>query len=154
MPQSYSGLYYHVIFRTKDRFTLIPDSIFSRLGDYIGGLIKGEGGKLLAFGSMPDHVHLLVSLGREHVIAEVVKKIKGSSSKWIHESFPDLQSFAWQTGYGAFTVSPSILPNTVKYIAKQKEHHVHRTYREELILFLKEYGVEYDEKWLPDEDAL
>jgi putative transposase len=153
MPQSYSGLYYHIIFRTKDRHTRIPDQIFSRLGEYIGGTISGEGGKLLAYGGMPDHLHLLVSLGREHVIADVVKKIKASSSKWIHETFPELHSFSWQAGYGAFTVSPSIIMNTKKYIASQREHHSQRTYREELIVFLKEYGVEYDEKWLPDEDA-
>ncbi len=153
MPQSYSGLYYHII-RTKDRHTQILDEIFSRLGEYIGGTISGEGGKLLAYGGMPDHMHLLISLGREHVIADVVKKIKASSSKWMHETFPGMHSFSWQAGYGAFTVSPSIIPNTRKYIANQKEHHRQRTYREELITFLKEYGVQYDEKWLSDKDAV
>lgn len=153
MPQSYSGLYYHIIFRTKNRFTLIQDNTFTRLGEYIGGIITSEGGKLLAYGGMPDHLHLLISLGREHTIADIVKKIKASSSKWIHDTVPEMRSFSWQAGYGAFTVSPSIIGNTKKYIATQREHHRIRTYREELIMFLKEYGVEYDEKWLPNEDV-
>lgn len=152
MPQSYSALYYHIIFRTKDRHTLIPDSIFTRLGEYIGGILISEQGKLLTYGGMPDHLHLLVSLGREHSIADILKKIKASSSKWIHETFPELHNFSWQVGYAAFTVSPSVIPNVKKYIANQREHHRVRTYREELIIFFKEHGIEYDERWLPDED--
>jgi len=153
MPQSYAGLYYHLVFRTKDRNTLIPTEIFSLLGEYIGGILKNEQGKLLAYGGMPDHVHMLVSLGREHTIADVMKKVKASSSKWIHDKDPMYRAFAWQAGYGAFTVSPSVVPKVKEYIANQKEHHKRRTFREELIEFLKNYGVEYDQKWILDEDA-
>lgn len=153
MPQSYAGLYIHIIFRTKDKHTLIPNDIFDRLGEYIGGIIRDEGATLLAFGGMPDHVHLLISIGREMTVANIAKKIKGSSSKWIHEQFTHLTSFSWQAGYGAFSVSPSVIPKVKEYIAHQKEHHTKRTYREELKLFLDEYGVEYDQRWLPDEDA-
>ncbi|HET9136892.1 MAG TPA: IS200/IS605 family transposase [Candidatus Kapabacteria bacterium] len=151
MPQSYAALYYHIVFRTKDKFTLLPEPIFTRLGEYLGGILRNLDGTLLAYGGMPDHIHLLVSLGREMSLAATMKSIKGYSSKWIHETFPEYQKFAWQSGYGAFTVSPSVLPKVKQYIATQAEHHRHRTYREELLLFLKEYGIEYDEKWISDE---
>lgn len=152
MPQSYSGLYYHVVYRTKDRHTLLPDNVFERLGAYIGATTRNLGGRLLAYGGMPDHIHLLISLGRDHTISNIMKELKASSSKWIHETFPDLRTFAWQAGYGVFTVSSSGIERVTSYIAHQRQHHARMSYREELIIFLKEYMVEYEEKWLPIEE--
>ena len=151
MPQSYAGVFIHIIFRTKDRYTLIPESLFDEIGSYIGGICRNEKCKLISSGGMSDHLHLLLSLDREHSISNIVKIIKASSSKWIHEKDNHFRSFSWQAGYGAFSVSPSVIESVKKYIANQKEHHRHRSYREEVIDFLRNYGVEYEDKWLPEE---
>ena len=121
MPQSFASLTYHIIFSTKARFPALTGEMVPRLYDYIGGILKPHDGVLLAAGGMPDHVHLLTSLGRETSVAVAVRLIKTNSSKWIHDTFPEQRSFAWQTGYGAFTVSHSNLPSVKSYIAGQVE---------------------------------
>src|SRR5215831_19451174 len=109
MPQSFACLHYHLIFSTKNRIPSITAELQPRLYEYIGGILRAEQGRLISAGGMPDHVHLLLSLSREMAIAEAVRLIKSNSSKWIHETIPDQSTFAWQTGYGAFTVSYSHL---------------------------------------------
>lgn len=99
---------------------------------------------------MPDHVHLLISLGRETSISELVRELKSNSSRWIHETFPNQRNFAWQSGYAAFSVSPSRLEEVRKYIENQAEHHRTRTFQEEFRELLKRHNLAFDERYVWD----
>src|SRR5262245_59194548 len=118
MPQSHAALYFHVIFSTKNREPFIDEVIREKLYGYMGGIVRERKCVLLAAGGIPDHVHLLVSLSREWAIADMVRDIKSISSGWIHETFAR-HHFAWQAGYGAFSVSASALDWVKKYLANQ-----------------------------------
>jgi putative transposase len=97
---------------------------------------------------MPDHVHLLCSLSKELAVAEALRLIKANSSKWIHETFPQHGSFAWQAGYGAFAVSYSHLDSVKRYIASQAEHHKKSSFQEEFRAFLRKHDIAFDERYL------
>jgi REP element-mobilizing transposase RayT len=148
MPQSFACLNYHVIFSTKNRVPTITADVQPRLYEYIGGIVRAHGGCLLAAGGMPDHVHLLVSLNRETSVAEALRLIKANASKWVHETFPHHRDFAWQAGYGAFTVSYSNRDNVRRYLARQVEHHRRQTFQEEFLALLRRHGLEYDERYV------
>src|SRR5215216_2649912 len=122
---------------------VISGEFRSALYDYMGGVLRGYGGVLLAVGGMPDHVHLLAGWGTTLSVAELLKNLKGSSSHWINDR-PDVpQHFAWQEGYGAFTVSASQVPAVKKYILNQEAHHRKVTFLEEFMTLLKKHGVDF-----------
>ncbi|MDB5349350.1 MAG: transposase [Planctomycetota bacterium] len=150
MPQSFACLHYHLIFSTKNRAPWLADALLNRLYPYLGGILRAERGALAAAGGMPDHVHLLVSLGRESSVSDVLRQIKGSSSRWIHETFPDLRGFAWQSGYAAFAVSYSHIDRVKQYLAAQSDHHRTVTFQEEFLAFLGRHDIEFDERYLWD----
>ena len=150
MPQSFACLHYHLIFSTKERAPLLVGDFPSRLYAYIGGVLRNEHGTLVAAGGMPDHVHLLVSLGRESSLSDVVRQIKSSSSRWIHETIPDLRRFAWQAGYAAFAVSYSHIDTVKRSIATQADHHRNVTFQEEFLAFLRRHDLEFEERYLWD----
>jgi REP element-mobilizing transposase RayT len=97
---------------------------------------------------MPDHVHLLVSVSKERALSDLLRTLKANSSRWIHETYPDRRGFAWQAGYGAFSVSNSGLDPVRGYIASQAEHHRRHTFQEEFVLFLQRHGIAFDERYL------
>ncbi|MCU0963238.1 MAG: IS200/IS605 family transposase [Pirellulaceae bacterium] len=148
MPQSYVSLPVHMVFSTKHRQPLITDDIRTRLFEYLGGTFRAHGCALLAAGGMPDHVHLLVSLSKQTAVSDILREVKASSSKWIHDTFPGQSGFAWQSGYGAFAVSHSNLPAVRRYIANQAEHHRQRSFQEEFIALLQRHEISYDERYL------
>jgi putative transposase len=148
MGQSYTFLRYHVIVGTKDRRPLITPAIRTRLYDYIGGILKNENGRLLAAGGTANHTHLLISTHPQTSIAEIMRLVKTNSSKWVHATFPDQGDFAWQTGYGAFTVSHSTIEQVKRYIADQETHHRRVSFEEEFTAFLQRHGITYDERYL------
>ena len=150
MPQSLVSLNVHVVFSTKSREPFIDADLAPRLYGHMGGILRNTGSVLLAIGGVADHVHLLVSLGRQSCIADLVRDVKSNSSGWVHETFPDRTRFAWQSGYGAFTVSKSVIERVKAYIAVQEEHHKKETFREEYLRFLREHGLEYDERYVWD----
>ena len=150
MPQSFACLHFHLIFSTKGRLPLLVGDLPDRLYAYIGGILRSEKGALVAAGGMPDHVHLLVSLSREASIADTVRQINGSSSKWIHDSIPDWRGFAWQAGYAAFAVSYSHIEIVKEYIATQADHHRTVTFQEEFLAFLQRHNFEFNERYLWD----
>jgi REP element-mobilizing transposase RayT len=150
MPQSFTCLHYHIVFSTKDRRPLIGDDIRERLHGYIGGILVENKSRLIAAGGMPDHIHLLASISKELPIADAMRVVKTNSSKWVHETFPEYRSFAWQAGYGAFSVSYSNLDSVKKYIANQEEHHRKVGFKEEFIALLKRHDLEFDERYLWD----
>lgn len=150
MPQTWTALHYHLVFSTKHREPTITTDIQPRLYSHFGGLIRAEGGQLLAVGGMPDHVHLLARLNQRQALADVMRIVKTNSSKWIHEAFPAAPRFAWQTGYGAFTVGLSTLPSVKQYIANQEEHHSRQSFQDEFRSFLIQHEIEFDERYLWD----
>jgi putative transposase len=99
---------------------------------------------------MEDHVHILLSLPAIMPVAKAMQLIKGGSSKWIHEEFPDQRLFAWQEKYGAFSVSVSQLETITNYIKNQKVHHRRRSFQEEFLMLLKKHRIEFDERYLWD----
>ena len=97
---------------------------------------------------MEDHIHILVAIPATMAVAKAVQSIKGVSSKWIHEEFPEQKKFAWQAGYGAFSVSRSRLEATAAYIRNQREHHREKSFEQEFVLLLKKHGIEFDPKYV------
>mgnify|MGYP000137024310 CR=1 FL=1 len=147
MPSTHTCLLYHIVFATKDREPLIHASWRARLHEYLGGAVRGLGGTPQGVGGVADHVHLLLGLKPTHCLADLMRELKKSSSSWVAETI-SVPSFRWQEGYAAFSVSASARLAVQEYIANQEEHHRNKTFREELIEFLKKSGVEYDERYL------
>lgn len=148
MPQSFTCLHFHIVFSTKHREPRITPEIQPRLYEYLGGILRSQNSKLIAAGGIADHVHLLVSLSKQLAISDALRDLKANSSGWIHDTFDDQKSFAWQAGYGAFAVSYSAIDDVKRYIANQAEHHRTKTFQEEFVEFLKRHHLEYDERYL------
>jgi putative transposase len=148
MAHSYVSCLTHCVFSTSQRQKFISQELQRRLWPFVGGIARQNNMKALAIGGIEDHIHLLLSLPATTPVAKAIQIIKGSSSKWVHENFPERRDFAWQEGYGAFTVGISQIEATVHYIRTQKEHHRKRTFEEEFLSFLKRHGIEYDERYV------
>jgi putative transposase len=148
MAHSYISALYHVVFSTKERRKFINADLQARLWPYLGGIARENDMKALAIGGVEDHVHLLLSLPSTLTFAKAMQLIKGGSSKWIHDEFPALQEFAWQEGYGAFSIGISQIDDTKRYIVNQAEHHRKVSYQEEFIAFLERHGIEYDPRYI------
>ncbi len=148
MAHSYVNILIHYVFSTKNREKIIPPNLQDRLWEYMGGIARENSMKALSIGGVEDHAHVLVSLPATISIAKAIQLIKGGSSKWIHDTFPSLKNFAWQIGYGVFSVSVSRINQTIKYIKDQKEHHRRKAFEEEYLAFLEKHGIQYDEKYL------
>jgi putative transposase len=119
-----------------------------RLWPFLGGIARQNKMKATEIGGTEDHVHILLSLPSTMAISKAVQLIKGGSSKWIHETFPEHRLFAWQEKYGAFSVSASQLDNIIEYIRSQEAHHRKMTFQEEFLALLKKHRIEYDERYL------
>ena len=148
MPDSYTNLLYHIVFSTKERRPLITPEHETRLYDYIGGTLRQAGGICLELNGTMDHLHLLAKLRPTRAVSDVLRDLKANASGWMHEVFPSLEDFSWQRGYGAFTVSQSNVEEVRRYIATQKQHHRKLSFRNEFIQFLRENGIEYDERFI------
>jgi REP element-mobilizing transposase RayT len=150
MPQSLSLILVHLVFSTKDRQPFLASSIRPALHAYLATVARNANCECYRAGGVTDHVHLAIRLPRTLTIASLVEELKTSSSKWLKTQSPDLTTFAWQRGYGVFSVGPSDLDALRAYIDNQEEHHRTRTFQEEYRTFLKKYGVEYDEAYVWD----
>ena len=148
MPTAYTQNFYHAVFSTKHRANLIIPDLEPRLFPFIGGIVRDLRCTLLAINGMPDHIHLLIRYRADLSHSEMLQQIKGRSSKWINETFPQLGHFAWQEGYGGFTVSKSVVPDVESYIARQKEHHLRQDFQAEFVQLLRLHGIEFDENEL------
>jgi len=145
---SYTSLKYHIMFGTKDRRPWITPQFLPRLCQFLGGMIKQQGGQPTEINGPEDRVHVVGSISPTISIADCLRDLKANSTGWIHETFPEMKDFFWQDGYSAFTISPSVLPKVIQYVRNQQEHHKKVTFREELIWLLKNHGIEFDEKYL------
>ena len=148
MASTLTNLLYHIVFSTKTRVDLIDPEFATNLCPYIGGVIRGEKGRLLKIGGTANHVHILAMFSASVSVSDMLRRIKGNSSKWINEDKQRKIPFSWQRGYGAFSVSESMCGMVSKYIENQKEHHKKMTFKEEFLLLLKKHNVEYDERYI------
>ena len=147
MASTHLSLHYHVVFSTKNRLPVIASAWRERLHAYLGGTLKNLEAIPEAIGGTSDHVHLLFGLRATHRLADVVRDLKSTSSRWMHQEIGDY-SAEWQDGYGAFTVGAPHCTDVCAYIASQEEHHRRRTFQEEYLDFLRRGLVEFDERYL------
>jgi len=145
---TYTQILYQIVFSTKNREKVLTEENHPKLFNYIWGIIKNQKSHLYRINGVEDHIHILTYLHPSVALSDLVKDIKVSSSKMIKEEklFPKFSS--WQVGYGAFTYSIDAKENLIKYIATQKEHHKKMSFEEEYKSLLKEFDVEFDEKYL------
>ena len=148
MSKSYTNLLYHIVFSTKERQPIITADYQSRLYDYIGGVIRGQGGISLGINGMEDYVHVLAKLRPDKALSDVLRDLKSNASAWMRDVFPAIKDFSWQNGYGAFTVSASQVAKVQDYISRQEEHHRKRTFKDEFVRLLRVNGIDYDERYL------
>jgi REP element-mobilizing transposase RayT len=140
---SYVSCLVHCVFVTKDRRRVIPPDLQARLWPYLGGIARENKIRALEIGGVEDHVHCLLSLPSTLSVAKAVQLLKGNSSRWVHDTFPEHWTFAWQEGYGAFSIGVSGVASTVRYIQDQPNHHRKLTFREEMERFLTQHGMQF-----------
>jgi len=151
MAGTYQQLPVHYVFSTKHRRRQILPEHEKRLWAYIIGIGDNKGIPVYAVGGMSDHLHILVSLPKTITVSNVIKELKGCSSKWMNDTFfNSTREFRWQSGYGAFCVSKPRLDNVVRYIHNQKKHHENMKFKEEFLWFLKTHDIDYDERYIWD----
>ena len=148
MAQSLSHILLHLIFSTKNRSPMIASELEDELYRYLAAACDAHGSHAYRIGGMPDHVHIVCTLPRTVTVSKLTEEIKKSSSKWIKEKGRHCAGFAWQGGYGAFSLGQSQLDAVVQYIERQKEHHAKKTFKEEFVEFLRKYKVDYDERYV------
>ncbi len=148
MAQSLSNVLVHFVFSTKDRLPLIQNDVEENLYRYINGICSNLKCPLHQIGGIEDHIHILLSLSRNISISDLIGDIKASSSQWIKKQGNNYRHFAWQGGYGAFSIGKSGFYNAVQYITNQKEHHKKQSFQDEYLTLLKKYDVGFDERYL------
>ena len=148
MAQSLAQLYTHIVFSTKKRFPFVKPAIEKELYAYMGSTIKRIGGIPFMINGVPDHVHIFSTLPKTVALSKFIEEIKRNSSRWIKTKGTTYQHFAWQNGYAGFSVSSSKKDTVLRYIANQKKHHETLTFKDEVLKFLKEYEIDYDERYL------
>jgi putative transposase len=141
VSHSYTHLLYHVVFATKGRRPDLDAAVRPGLFAYLGGLVRAERGLALAVNGMADHIHLLARLRQDRALADVLRAVKAHSSRWLRANAPAGAAFAWQTGYGAFTVSLSQAPTVRAYIRNQEAHHQKISFEEEYARLLRAHGL-------------
>lgn len=150
MANTYTQIYVQIVFAVKGRQNLISENIRENVEKYICGIVTNKKSKPIAIYCNPDHLHILIGLHPTISISDMARDIKANSSKWINEQELIQGKFVWQEGFGAFTYSKSQIASVVKYILNQTEHHKKKTFRDEYIQFLKNFEIDYNEKYLYD----
>ena len=150
MPQSLSNVCIHIIFSTRNRAPLIAKEIQLPLHAYLATIIRNLNCECYRAGGVEDHVHLAIRLARTMVISNLVEKVKTGSSKWLKKQSPELETFYWQRGYAALSVSPQDIPPLCDYIDSQSIHHRKVSFQDEYRSLLDEYGITYDEQYMWD----
>ena len=148
MSQSLSQIYLHIIFHVKSTSPKIREDHLERVHSYIGQLVNATGNKVLRVGGIEDHVHVVCTLSRDGMVSHLIEEMKRNSSRWIKSLDPHYALFAWQGGYAVYSVSQSVLNDTIKYVSNQREHHMKVSFKDEYIKFLKLYNIEYDERYV------
>jgi REP element-mobilizing transposase RayT len=150
MPQSLSKVILHIVFSTKDREPWLDLAVRPRMHAYVATICRDLGGELVSVGGVADHLHIVTTLGRTISQAQMIEHVKKTSSKWIKTCDIRYRGFSWQRGYAAFSVSPSQLGATLKYLDGQDEHHRTRSFHDEYRELLHKHGVDFDERFVWD----
>jgi putative transposase len=150
MAGTFSQLYIQVVFAVKGRQSLILPQWEEQLYQYITGIIRAKGQKLLAINGMPDHIHIFMGIKPVCCLSDLVREIKKSSNEFIAQRGFTEKKFNWQEGFGAFSYSHSHIDRVIKYILRQKEHHQKSTFKKEYITLLQKFQITHDEKYLFD----
>ena len=150
MAQSLSNILIHLIWSTKDRHPSLEPGVREKTHAFLAGAVRQCGCEAYRVGGVADHVHLAVRLSRTLSVADLVKETKTASSKWIKTQAPALSDFAWQQGYGVFSLGMSQKETLLNYIDTQEEHHRTHSFQDEYRAFLQKYEVEYDERYVWD----
>jgi REP element-mobilizing transposase RayT len=148
MSQSLSKLYVHIVFHIKYNSVAIRKEDKEELYAYMGAIIKDNGSIPIIINGTHNHVHILCVMSKNIALAKLTEEIKRHSSRWIKTKGIYYKQFSWQGGYGGFSVSQSVLDRTKRYIENQEEHHRRKNFKDELLAFYQEYGVEYNEEYL------
>ena len=148
MPGTYSQIYIQIVFAVKRRENLIGKSWKDELFKYISGIITNKGQKPIIVNGVSDHIHIFVGLKPSMAISDLVRDVKNNSSNFINDKNFVKGKFSWQEGYGAFSYAHSQVENVYNYILNQEVHHHKKTFKEEYLDFLQEFGIGYDEKYL------
>jgi len=148
MSDTFSKLFFHVVFSTKERIKFLKPDLRVRLFEYMGGIAKNNNFQTVFTNGIDDHLHTLLLLKPNMAVSKAVQLLKGGSSKWIHDNFSDLKMFTWQSGFGAFSVSHSQVAKVIEYISKQEEHHKKMDFKDEYKKLLKINNIDYKEQYL------
>lgn len=148
MGDTYVQAYFHLVFAVQSRVALIQPIWKNELEKYITGIVQNHNHKLIAIGTMPDHIHIFIGYNLNQKIPDLVELIKTSSNHWIKGKRLSKFKFSWQNGYGAFTHSHSQIDSVAKYVINQKAHHHKKTFREEYLEMLHNFNVEYKSEYL------
>jgi len=148
MANTYTQLYIQFVFAVQNRRSLIRPEWEEELYKYITGIIQNKSHKMIAINGMPDHLHMFIGFQPVDHMSELIKVVKGESSKWIKERGLIKRGFRWQEGYGAFSYSRSHIDRVYHYIQNQKQHHRKKTFRKEYIALLEKFNVDYDERYI------
>ena len=148
MPNTYTQTYIMLVFAVSGRNNYISESYEIEIHKYLAGILKNQTQKFICINGTSDHIHALVSIKPDKSISDLVRGVKSNSSKWINDKQMFIGKFHWQTGFGAFSYSHSQLPDVIKYIENQKEHHKKISFKEEYKKLLEHFGIEYDDRYI------
>ncbi len=148
MAHTFTSILVHAVFSTSGRAPLLADEIRPDLHAYLGGILRQLHTVPVVIGGTTDHVHLLARLPADLAVADCLRVLKTNSSRWVKERWSQRRSFAWQGGYGAFSVSESRRATVIRYIQDQEQHHRRISFQEEFLKLLRNHGVEFDERYI------
>ena len=148
MPNTYTQIYIHIVFAVKYREALISSSWKERLHKYMTGIIQNQGHKLISINTMPNHAHIFIGMKPDVALSDLVRDIKRDSTNFVNNEIKMRGKFGWQEGFGAFSYSHSQIDSVAQYILNQEEHHRLKTFREEYETMLKDYAVEYNDRYV------
>ena len=148
MANTYTQIHIHVVFAVQNRVSLIQRTWQTQLYNYIITIIQKYGHKVLSIGGMSDHIHILFGFRPTQALSNLIQEVKRDSSEWINRQCLTMGRFSWQEGYCAFSYSKSHIMQVAKYIERQEEHHKKKTFIDEYKQILKDFDLEYDEKYI------
>ena len=148
MANTYTQIHIQTVFAVQNRQSLIRTEWRDELYKYITGIVQKHNHKMLQINGMPDHIHLFFGMRPSQSLSDLMKAVKGDSSEWINKRGFANGKFSWQAGYGAFSYAKSQVPIVIRYIQNQEQHHKKKTFKEEYIDFLKEFEIDYDDRFI------